>query len=165
MNQWMIAEKISDRIFHIRGKRVMLDRNLALLYGVETRVLNQAVRRNIERFPEDFMFPLTRQEIRNLSQTVISSEIKHAPNVFVFTEQGVSMLSSVLNSRRAILVNIQIMRAFVSLRREIVVYGTLKRKIETMEKKYDYQFKMVFDAIKKLLIQEEKPKGPIGFHP
>jgi hypothetical protein len=93
------AEVIAARIFEIRGKRVMIDCDLALLYSVETRVLNQAVRRNIDRFPEDFMFSLTRREIMNLSQIVISSKIKHAPNVFVFTQEGVAMLSSVLNSK------------------------------------------------------------------
>ena len=137
----------------------------AELYGVETRVLNQAVRRNIERFPKDFMFPLTRQEIRNLSQIVISSKIKHAPNVFVFTEQGVAMLSSVLNSGRAIQVNIQIMRAFTKLREMLLTHKDLKRKIEAMERKYDQQFKIVFDAIRQLLEPPKKPKiiKVIGF--
>lgn len=99
-------EKIASRIYLIRGQKVMLDRELAELYGVETRALIQAVRRNIRRFPTNFMFSLTREEIMNLSQIVISSRIKHAPNVFVFTEQGVAMLSSVLNSERAVQVNI-----------------------------------------------------------
>lgn len=98
------------------SKYLLLDRDLAKLYGVETRVLNQAVRRNIGRFPEDFMFSLTRDEIMNLSQNVIRSKIKHAPNVFTFTEQGVAMLSSVLKSERAVQVNIAIMRTFVKLR-------------------------------------------------
>lgn len=97
---------VERKIFLIRGQRVMIDRDLAELYGVETRVLNQAVRRNIKRFPDDFMFSLNREEIRNLSQIVISSKIKHAPNMFAFTEQGVAMLSTVLNSDRAIQVNI-----------------------------------------------------------
>jgi hypothetical protein len=96
------AERIEKVIFLIRGQKVILDRDLAKLYGVETRVLNQAVRRNRDRFPDDFMFSLIREEIRNLSQIVISSSIKHSPNVFAFTEQGVAMLSSVLNSKRAI---------------------------------------------------------------
>ena len=104
------AERIEKVIFLIRGQKVILDRDLANLYGVETRVLNQAVRRNRDRFPDDFMLPLTREEIRNLSQIVISSGIKHAPSVFAFTEQRVAMLSSVLNSKRAIEVNILIMR-------------------------------------------------------
>jgi len=105
MSNLVPVEVIASKIYLIRGQKVMLDRDLAKLYGVETRVLNQAVRRNIKRFPEDFMFTLTREEIMNLSQIVTSSKIKHAPNVFAFTEQGVAMLSSVLNSERAILVN------------------------------------------------------------
>ncbi len=156
--------KIENRIFHVRGKQVMLDRDLAVLYGVETRALNQAVRRNKERFPEDFLLTLSREEIRNLSQTVISSKFKHAPNVFAFTEQGIAMLSGVLNSKRAVLVNIQIMRAFVGLRREALTYVSLKRKIAALENKYDAQFRAVFSAIKQILIQEEKPKRQIGFH-
>lgn len=140
----------------------MLDRDLAELYGVETRVLNQAVKRNIKRFPDDFMFSLTREEIMDLSQIVISSKIKHAPNVFVFTEQGVAMLSSVLNSDRAILVNIQIMRAFTKLREMLVSHADLKKKIEDMEKKYDKQFQIVFEAIKQLL-ELDKPTKKIGF--
>ena len=103
-------ETIEHKIYFIRGRKVMLAHDLAALYGVETRVLNQAVRRNLDRFPKDFMFPLTREEIRNISQIVISSKIKHAPSVFAFTEQGVAMLSGVLKSRRAVRVNIEIMR-------------------------------------------------------
>ena len=165
MKELIKAEKIENRIFHVRGKQVMLDRDLAILYGVETRVLNQAVRRNKERFPEDFMLTLSREEIRNLSQIVISSKLKHAPNVFVFTEQGIAMLSGVLNSKRAILINIQIMRAFVQLRREALTYVSLKRKIAALENKYDAQFRAVFAAIKQILMQEEKSKRPpIGFH-
>lgn len=157
-------EIIESKIFLIRGKKVMLDRDLAELYEVETRVLNQAVRRNIKRFPEEFMFSLTREEIRNLSQIVISSKIKHAPNVFAFTEQGVAMLSSVLNSERAIQVNIQIMKAFVRLREMVFTHKELKQKIEKMERKYDYQFKVVFDAIKQLLEPIERSRRKIGFH-
>ncbi len=142
---------IERRIFIVRGHKVMLDRDLAELYEVETRVLNQAVRRNKDRFPDDFMFSLTREEIMNLSQIVISSKIKHAPNVFVFTEQGVSMLSTVLNSKRAVHVNIEIMRAFVRLNKMIRSHRELLSKIREMEKKYDTQFKVVFDAIKQLM--------------
>lgn len=109
-------ERIATAIHLIRGQKVILDRDLALLYGVETRVLNQAVRRNFNRFPPDFMLTLVREEIRNISQIVICSDIKHAKNVFAFTEQGVAMLSSVLNSQQAIEVNITIMRAFVRMR-------------------------------------------------
>ena len=115
-NTLVPIEAIEQKILHIRGQKVMLDRDLAKLYGVETRALNQAVRRNIKRFPDDFMLYLSRDEIMNLSQIVISSNIKHAPNVFAFTEQGIAMLSGILNSERAIEVNIQIMRAFVRLR-------------------------------------------------
>lgn len=112
----VVKELIERKIYLIRGCKVMLDRDLAQLYGIETRVLSQAVRRNINRFPEDFMFSLTRQEILNLSQFVISSKIKHAPNVLVFTEQGIAMLSSVLNSERVVQVNLAIVRVFIKLR-------------------------------------------------
>src|SRR5260370_16463789 len=107
------VERIQTLIYLIRGQKVLLDRDLAALYGVETRVLNQAVRRNSDRFPSDFLLTLTRNEIRNISQFVISSRIKHAPNVFAFTEHGVAMLSSVLNSSRAVQVNIKISPPFV----------------------------------------------------
>jgi len=136
--------KIEGSILMMRGHKVMIDRDLAALYGVETRVLNQAVRRNLNRFPSDFMFPLTREEIRNISQIVICSEIKHAKNVFVFTEQGVAMLSSVLNSERAVQVNILIMRTFVRLRRILSTHADLSRKLEELERKYDRQFAGVF---------------------
>ena len=154
---------IQSMIFVIRGHRVMIDRDLADLYGVETRALNQTVRRNIDRFPKDFMFILTRKEIMNLSQFVIGSNIKQAPNIFVFTEQGVAMLSGVLKSKRAIQVNIHIMRAFVKLRRAALTYAGLRRKIDDMEQKYDAQFSIVFKAIKGLLISPSKPKSPIDF--
>jgi hypothetical protein len=155
---------IEQSILIIRGHKVMLDRDLARLYGVETRVLNQAVRRNIDRFPADFMFSLTREEIMNLSQFVTSSSIKHAPNVFVFTEQGVAMLSSVLNSARAIHVNIEIMRAFVKLREMIATHKDLARRLDELEKKYDGQFKVVFDAIKQLMAPPADVKErKIGF--
>lgn len=141
----------------------MLDRDLAQLYGVETRVLNQAVRRNIERFPDDFMFSLTREEIRNLSQIVISSKIKHAPNVFVFTEHGVAMISSVLNSPMAVQVNIQIMRTFTKLREIMSQHKDLAKRLDKLEKKYDAQFKVVFDAIRQLMIPPEPKRKRIGF--
>ena len=128
------------------------------MYGAETRSLNQAVRRNINRFPEDFMLTLTRDEIRNLSQIVISPGLKHAPNVFAFTEQGVAMLSSVLNSDRAVLVNITIMRAFVQMRELAASNRVIARKLDELEKKYDRhdkQFIEVFDAIRSLMAQPE----------
>ena len=164
------TETIEHSILLIRGQKVMLDRYLATLYGVETRVLNQAVRRNRVRFPEDFMFSLTRQEILNLSQFVISPEIKHAPNVFAFTEQGVAMLSGVLRSKRAIQANIAIMRAFVRLKRAISLHRELARKLELLETKvnsHDGEIQVIFEAIRKLMIppprEPAKPKRKIGF--
>ena len=156
-------ERVANKIFGIRDTRVMLDRDLAELYGVETRVLNQAVQRNIKRFPEDFMFVLTREEITRISQIVTSSKIKYSKQVHAFTEQGVAMLSSVLNSDRAIQVNILIMRAFNKLRKMLATHEDLKRKVESMERKYDRQFKVVFDAITQLIDIESKPKRKIGF--
>jgi hypothetical protein len=156
-------EVIERKIYLIRGHKVMLDRDLAELYGVETRVLNQAVRRNSDRFPPDFMLPLTREEIRNLSQIVISPGFKHAPNVFAFSEQGVAMLSSVLNSKRAVQVNIQIMRAFVKLREIIASHKDLAKRLDELEKKYDLQFKVVFEAIREMMTPEEPKKKKIGF--
>jgi hypothetical protein len=156
-------ERIASKIYVIRDTRVMLDRDLAELYGVETRVLNQAVRRNIKRFPEDFMFMLSREEIMRISQIVISSEIKYSKQVHAFTEQGVAMLSSVLNSDRAIQVNILIMRAFTRLRQMLSTHEELRGKIEAMERKYDREFRVVFEAIKQLIDTENKPKRKIGF--
>ena len=161
-------ELIERRIYRMRGHNVLLDRDLALLYGVETRTLNQAVRRNIERFPADFMFSLTRPEIRNLSQFVISSGIKHAPSVFAFTEQGVAMLSSVLRRRRAIQVNIAIMRAFVRLKGAVSSYRKLAQKLNALEKgvgRHDVEIRVIFKAIRDLLEPSPKPKRHIGFHP
>ncbi|MBI5150556.1 MAG: ORF6N domain-containing protein [Candidatus Omnitrophica bacterium] len=162
-----LDEKIIERrIFIIRGKKIMLGHDLAELYGVETRTLNQAVKRNLERFPQDFMFQLTHEE-KSKVITICDNlpNVKFSPvNPYVFTEHGILMLSSVLNSRRAILVNIQIMRTFTKLREMLASHVGLKRKIEEMEKKYNYQFKVVFEAIKKLLDPPEKPKGLIGFH-
>ena len=156
-------EAIERKIYFIRKQKVMLDRDLANLYGVETRVLNQAVRRNIQRFPKDFMISLTREEIMDISQIVTSSGIKHAPNVFVFTEQGVAMLSGVLNSERAIQVNIAIMRAFVKLREMIASHKDLARRLNDLEKKYDQQLRIVFDAIRELMTPTTKPRRKIGF--
>jgi len=160
-------EVIEKKILMIRGHKVMLDRDLAKLYGVETRVLNQAVRRNIDRFPEDFMLSLTREEILNLSQIVISSKIKHAPSVFVFTEQGVAMLSSVLNSKRAVHVNIQIIRAFVKLRQILSINKELAHKLSELERKiekHDVDIQAIFEAIRRLMAPPPvKPKPLIGF--
>ena len=145
----------------------MLSTDLAHLYAVEPRVLIQAVKRNSERFPEDFMFPLSRQEVMNLkSQSVISSwGGSRRANPYAFTEQGVAMLSSVLRSRRAIQVNIAIMRAFVKLRRILVTHRDLARKLEALERKYDAQFRVVFDAIRRLMAPPEPSRRKIGFHP
>ena len=160
-------EVIESKILLVRGKKVMLDRDLALLYKVPTRRLNEQVKRNIERFPKDFMFQLTKEEFGNWrSQIAMSNSkkmgIRRKP--YAFTEQGVAMLSSVLNSKVAIQVNIQIMRTFTRLKEIIMSHKGLQRKIEDMERKYDQQFKVVFDAIKQLLIPPEKPKRRMGFH-
>jgi hypothetical protein len=161
-------QRIQNLIYLMRGQKVLLDRDLAALYGVETRVLNQAVRRNKARFPSDFLITLTRSEIRNISQFVICSDIKHARNVFAFTEQGVSMLSSVLNSPRAIQVNIEIMRTFVRLRQLLSSNAELARKLATLERKYNRRFKIVFDAIRELMAERAPVQlathREIGFH-
>ena len=153
--------EVKNLIYQIRGKAVMLDRDLAELYDVETRVLNQAVKRNASRFPDDFMLTLTRDEIMRISQSVIS--LKFSKNVYAFTEQGVAMLSTVLNSEKAIQVNISIMRTFVQIRRLGLSIVDVRRKIDSMERTYDHQFKIVFDALRKLLAPEPKNKRPIGF--
>jgi len=153
-------EVIERRIFLLRGQKIMLHTHLSGLYAVTTSALMQAVRRNIERFPEDFMFALTREEIMNLSQIVISSKIRHAPNIYAFTEQGVAMLSSVLRSKRAIQANILIMRAFTRLRGLLFAHKELLARIESLEKRYsehDATVKSMFEAIKKLL---EPPPAP-----
>ncbi|HEU0219911.1 MAG TPA: ORF6N domain-containing protein [Gallionella sp.] len=161
------VEQIESKMFLIRGQKVMLSMHLAELYEVEPRVLVQAVKRNIERFPEDFMFQLSSEEFSNLkSQIGISSwgGVRTAP--YAFTEQGVSMLSSVLRSERAIQANIEIMRAFVRLRQMLASNAELSRKLATLEKKYDIQFKAVFDAIRELMTPlEPRKKRPIGFAP
>jgi len=160
-------EGVERRIFMLRSHKVMLSPHLAELYGVQTRVLIQAVKRNIERFPEDFMFTLTRQEIMNLSQIVISSRLKHSPNIYAFTEQGVAMLSGVLRSRRAVQVNIAIMRAFVKLRQTLLAHKGLAHKLEELERriaKHDVEIQGVFEAIRQLMIPPEEPKRKIGFH-
>ena len=158
------VEVIATKIFEIRGKKVMLDRDLAKLYGVTTKALIQAVRRNISRFPDDFMYQLTRQEVANLRSQIVTSSWggrRYLP--YVFTQEGVAMLSSVLHSERAVKVNIQIMRAFVQLRKMLLTNADLRRKIEEMEKKYDQQFAIVFEAIKRLL-EPPKETQVIGFH-
>jgi hypothetical protein len=165
-------ENLASMICFVRGEKVLLDAALAALYGVPARALNQAVKRNMERFPDDFMFQLSQKEAdglrRSRSQTVIlkrGQNIKYLP--YAFTEQGVAMLSSVLRSPRAVEVNIAIMRTFVQLRRLMDSNRDLARKIEAMEKRYDEQFAVVFDAIKRLIADDQvakaRPKRPIGF--
>jgi hypothetical protein len=175
------TESIAPLVHFIRGERVLFDADLAGLYGVTTAVLNQAVKRNRNRFPTDFMFRLTEREWTSLkslaakgspsaammSQIVTSSRRKLAAPPYAFTEQGVAMLSSVLRSPRAVEVNIAIMRTFVQLRRLMDSNRQLARRIEAMEKKYDEQFAVVFDAIKRLIAEDDarktQPKRSIGF--
>lgn len=163
-NETIPFERIEQKIYIFRGKKVMVDKDLAELYGVETKALNQAVKRNINRFPEDFMFKLTEHESEILrSQFVTSRWGGDRYTVCVFTEQGVAMLSSVLKSPRAILVNIQIIRTFTRLREMLANNHDLRMKIEHMEKQYDEQFRVVFDAIHRLLDKDEEQKPEIGF--
>ena len=161
----MPIEKITSKIYLIRGQKVMIDRDLADLYEVETKQLKRAVKRNIDRFPMDFMFELRIEEYQSLRRQIGTlkrgAHSKYAP--MAFTEQGVAMLSSVLNSHRAIQVNIEIIRAFTRLRRMLATHEELKEKIEAMEEKYDEQFRIVFEAIKQLLTEDDKPKKKIGY--
>ena len=152
MSSVIAVDAIAAKILLIRGKRVMLDSDLAKLYEVDTSQLTRQVRRNIGRFPEDFMFQLTKEEFQNLiCQIGISSWGGTRKFPYAFTEQGVAMLSGVLHSKRAVQVNIQIMRAFIQLKRMLLTNADLRRKIEEMEKKYDKQFAIVFQTIKQLL--------------
>jgi hypothetical protein len=156
---------ISNQIYFIRGEQIMLDFDLAQLYGVETKRLKEAVKRNIERFPEDFMFELTKSEWENLRTHFAASSwggIRYMP--YAFTEQGVAMLSGILRSERAVEVNIAIMRTFVQLRKLMSSNKELSKKIESLEKKYDEQFQAVFTVIKKLIQQENKPRKMMGFN-
>ncbi len=162
-------ERIENAILLVRGQKVLLDRDLAALYRVETRALNQAVRRNLDRFPSDFMLKLNREEISSISQIVTSSaSLKFSKNVHAFTEQGVAMLSSVLNSPRAIRVNIEIMRTFVHLRQMLASNAQLERRLDDIEKKCDGQFKLVFEAIRRLMTSSEPDqtaeRREMGYH-
>jgi len=163
------VERIEQRIFVIRRQKVMLDSHLALLYGVPTKRLNEQVRRNISRFPDDFMFQLTEDEyelLRSQNATSKSGSGGRRYLPFAFTEQGVAMLSTVLNSERAIQVNIVIMRAFVKLREILSTHRDLAQKLEELERKYethDRQIKSIFEAIRQLMLPPEKPKRQIGF--
>ncbi|MDP2682378.1 MAG: ORF6N domain-containing protein [Deltaproteobacteria bacterium] len=159
-------EAIEGKILLIRGHKVMLDSSLAELYGVATKVLIQAVKRNARRFPPDFMFQLNNQEVISLRSQFVTSKSgrggrRYLP--YVFTEQGVAMLSSALNSERAIQVNIAIMRVFVKLREMIASNKELSRRLDELEKNYDTQFKVVFDAIRQLMASPEPKRRKIGF--
>ena len=161
-----LVERVERRIFLIRGEKVMLDSDLAEMYGVVTKTLNRAVRRNRERFPSDFMFELRVKEIALLRYQFGTSNAgrggrRYRP--FVFTEQGVAMLSSVSHSDRAIQVNIAIMRAFVRLRRLLATHRDLARKLDELEQKYDKRFAVVFVAIRRLMAQVDPPRRRIGF--
>jgi hypothetical protein len=165
MSLALSADRIDNRILIFRGRRVMLDADLAALYGVATKTLVRSVKRNIVRFPDDFMFPLKPDELLNLrSQFVTSSEWggrRYSP--YAFTEHGIAMLSTVLRSERAIRVNIEIMRAFVRLRAVIAEHSGLARRLDRLEEKYDGQFKVVFDAIRAPMTPPDVPCKRIGF--
>lgn len=159
------AEIIEQRIFLIRGEKVMIDRDLAELYQVQTKALNQAVKRNADRFPDTFMFPLTKPERDELVTNCDRFKtLKHSTALpLAFTEQGVAMLSSVLRSKRAIQVNIQIMNTFVSLRRMLADNKALAQRLDELERKHDAQFKVVFDALRKLITPPDLPKRGTEF--
>ncbi len=168
MSNSIAVEVIATRIREIRGKRVILGRDLAKLYGVAAKALNQAVKRNIKRFPSDFMFRISWEEVKSSRSQIVT--LKHGQNIkylpYAFTEQGVAMLSSVLNSERAIQVNILIMRAFTKLREILLTHKELAVKIAALEKKYaehDETIKDIFEAIKRLLELPAKKKRIIGF--
>ena len=160
------SERIERKVLRLRGQNVMLDGDLAILYGVSVKALNQAVKRNRDRFPSDFMFRLTAKETTSLRSQLVTSKIRrggrrNAP--YAFTEQGVAMLSSVLRSALAIRVNIRIMRAFITLRRVLESQGDLANKLDELEDKYDQQFAVVFDAIRKLMTPPRSARPRIGF--
>jgi hypothetical protein len=162
------VERIERAIYLIRGEKVMLDRDLAALYGVETKALKQAVRRNIDRFPSDFMFVLDATEFQNWRSQFVTSNslrmgLRHPP--MAFTEHGILMLSTVLNSKRAIQVNIEIMRAFVRLRQMLASNAELARRLDELEGKYDRQFKVVFDAVRTIMSPRSATRQQIGFRP
>ena len=166
--QIISVKAIAQVIYLVRGRRVLLDRDLAALYGVETRTLNQAVKRNATRFPDDFMFQLSRQEILRISQSVTSlSGLKFSKQVHAFTEEGVAMLSSVLNTERAVQVNIAIMRAFVKLRETLETNRELARKFAELEArvgKHDEEIDSIIEAIRQLMAPPKTPRRQIGFH-
>ena len=160
-------DRIERSILWVRDAKVLLDEELAEMYGVETKALVRQVKRNLDRFPDDFMFQLTADEWESLRCQIGTSNVgrggrRYAP--FVFTEQGIAMLSSVLHSERAVRVNIEIMRAFVRLRQMLASNAELARKLETLEQKYDAQFKVVFDAIRQLMTSPDIEPKSVGFH-
>lgn len=159
-------DNIASKIYLIRGQKVMLDRDLAGLYGVQTKALKQAVKRNSSRFPEDFMFVLSSEEFSQWRSQFVTSKsdkkgLRYAP--MAFTEQGVAMLSTVLNSERAVAVNIQIMRAFVRLRQKLLDSAEFKRELNELKRQTDNRFQVFFETLDHLLAVEEKPKRKIGF--
>lgn len=161
----VVSLRIAESILVLRGHRIILDAGLARLYGVSTKVLNQAVKRNLARFPADFMFHLTvleKEQVVTNCDHLASLKFSSVPP-FAFTEQGVAMLSSVLKSPRAIAVNIEIMRAFVRLRRLIASNKELARRLDELEASTDTRFRQVFEAIRQLMASPEPPKRPIGF--
>ncbi len=160
-------EIIQSKIYFLRGRKVMVDSDLAELYDVKTKSLNLAVKRNKTRFPQDFMFQLNKDETYRLRFQFETSKPRGGRRYlpYVFTEQGVAMLSSVLHSERAIQVNIQIMRTFSKIRQMLEAHKELRQKIEEMEKKYNHQFKIVFDTLRQLLQPQAPLKRKIGFHP
>ncbi len=165
MKSLVPIEVIEKKILLIAGQKVMLDSDLAALYGVTTKRLNEQVRRNLKRFPDDFMYQLSREEFESLKSHFATSSSWGGRRTlpYAFTEQGIAMLSSVLNSARAIDVNIQIMRTFVKLREMISTHRDLARKLSELEKKYDGQFQIVFEAIRQIIEVEQRPKRRIGF--
>ncbi len=176
----VVLEAIAPRIVQIRGQKVMIDADLAELYGVQTKVLVQAVKRNLERFPKDFMFQLANQDVADLRSQSVTSSLRHGGRrtmPYAFTEQGVAMLSSVLNSPRAVAVNIEIMRTFVRVRELAATHGDLAARLNELEQKTEalamrhdafsrntrIQLKEVFEAIRQLMTPPDPPKRPIGF--
>ncbi|MBI4136408.1 MAG: ORF6N domain-containing protein [Candidatus Vogelbacteria bacterium] len=161
------TERIERSILFIRQQKVLLDAVLANLYGIRTKELVRAVKRNLARFPEDFMFQLNDSEVTNLRSQFGTSRLwggrRYRP--YAFTEQGVAMLSSVLRSPRAISVNIEIMRAFVRLRQILSTHADLARKLDELEQKYNKHFRVVFEAIRQLMIPPKEKRRPIGFRP
>jgi len=167
----LLHNAIEQKIYLIRGQKVMIDRDLAMLYGVPTKRLKEQVKRNIGRFPEDFMFQLTKKEFEYWRSQIATSNsdkmgLRHRP--YVFTEQGVAMISTVLNNERAVQVNIAIMRAFVKLRQILSTHKDLAHKLGQLERKtekHDTEIQGIFEAIRQLMVPPEKPKRRIGFHP